>query len=345
MALKSGASHKSGVFIIAEAGVNHNGDIEIAIKLVDAAVAAGADAIKFQTFVPEEIVTGTAEKAAYQKENVPGQETQLDMIRRLALSKDDFRTLKIYCDHKGIMFLSTPFDYQSVDFLNELGVPLFKIPSGELVNDRFLRYVAARGKPLIISTGMATLGEVEEALEAVQSAGNCQITLLHCTSAYPTPYEEVNLQAMVTLRHAFGLPVGYSDHTPGIEVAIAAVAMGAAVIEKHFTLSRRMEGPDHKASLEPDELAAMVRAIRNVEKAVGDGRKRPTPAERDAMRAARRSLVAACKITAGEVITDDKLALKRPGTGISPKMWSLVAGRRARVDIPADTVITWDMIS
>jgi N-acetylneuraminate synthase/N,N'-diacetyllegionaminate synthase len=336
---------KNGVFIIAEAGVNHNGDLETAKRLVDAAVVAGADAVKFQTFVPEEVVTGSAEKAPYQKANMFGcRETQLDMIRRLALSKEDFRTLKAYCDRAGIMFLSTPFDYYSVDLLDELGVPLFKIPSGELVNDRFLRYVAARGKPLIISTGMATLGEVEEALGVVQDAGAREITLLHCTSAYPASYEEVNLRAIITLRHAFGLPVGYSDHTPGIEVAVAAVALGARVIEKHFTLSRSMEGPDHKASLEPDELAAMVRAIRNVERALGDGRKRPSPGEQDVMRAARRSLVAAVDIAAGELITSDKLAVKRPGTGISPKMWDVVVGRRARVDIPADTVITWEMI-
>lgn len=336
---------KNGVFIIAEAGVNHNGDLETAKRLVDAAVVAGADAVKFQTFVPEEVVTGSAEKAPYQKANMSGgQETQLDMIRRLALSKEDFRTLKAYCDRAGIMFLSTPFDYYSVDLLDELGVPLFKIPSGELVNDRFLRYVAARGKPLIISTGMATLGEVEEALGVVQDAGAREITLLHCTSAYPASYEEVNLRAIITLQHAFGLPVGYSDHTPGTEVAVAAVALGARVIEKHFTLSRSMEGPDHKASLEPDELAAMVRAIRNVERALGDGRKRPSPGEQDVMRAARRSLVAACDIAKGEMITEEKLAIKRPGTGIPPKMWCLVVGRRARVDIPADTVLTWDMI-
>jgi N-acetylneuraminate synthase/N,N'-diacetyllegionaminate synthase len=242
------------------------------------------------------------------------------------------------------MFLSTPFDYYSVDLLDELGVPLFKISSGELVNDRFLRYVAARGKPLIISTGMATLGEVEEALGVVKDAGAREITLLHCTSAYPTPYEEVNLRAMVTLRQAFGLPVGYSDHTAGTEVAVAAVALGACVIEKHFTLDRHMEGPDHKASLEPDELAVMARAIRNVEKAMGDGRKRPSPGELDVIPMTRRSLVAARDIAEGEMITEEKLTIKRPGTGIPPKMWCLVVGRRARVNIPADTILTWDMI-
>lgn len=336
---------KSSVFIIAEAGVNHNGDLETAKRLVDAAVVAGADAVKFQTFVPEEIVTGSAEKALYQKANVAGgRVTQLDMIRRYALSKEDFHTLWDCCERAGIMFLSTPFDYYSVDFLDQLGVPIYKIPSGELTNDRFLRYVATRGKPLIVSTGMTTLGEVEEALEVLQDAGACEITLLHCTSAYPTPYEEVNLRAMITLRQAFGLPVGYSDHTPGTEVAVAAAALGARVIEKHFTLSRNMEGPDHKASLEPGELAVMVRAIRNVEKALGDGRKRPSPVEQDVMRTARRSLVAACDIAEGEMITEEKLAVKRPGTGLPPKMWCLVVGRRARMDIPADTVLTWDMI-
>lgn len=336
--------NEGGVFIIAEAGVNHNGNLEIAKKLVDAAASTGADAVKFQTFVPEEVASRAAEKAAYQKAAATGKETQLDMIRRLALSPEDFRVLKSYCDDAGIMFLSTPFDYYSVDLLDNLGVPLFKIPSGELVNDRFLKYVAAKGKPLIISTGMATLGEVEEALAAVESVGNREITLLHCTSAYPTPPEEVNLRAMVTMKNAFGMPVGYSDHTAGIEIPVAAVALGAVVIEKHFTLSRDMEGPDHKASLEPEEFAAMVRAIRNVEKALGDGRKRPTPAEQDVRKAARRSIVAAHRIEAGEVITEDKLALKRPGTGIPPRMWELVTGRRAKVDIEADELIMWDMI-
>ncbi|WP_027717720.1 N-acetylneuraminate synthase [Desulfovirgula thermocuniculi] len=335
----------NGVFIIAEAGVNHNGSLELAKKLVEVAVSAGADAVKFQTFIPEEVASRCAEMASYQKASIPGSgSSQLEMIRRLALSYDQFRELKVYCDRAGIIFLSTPFDYVSVDFLDALGVPLFKVPSGELVNHRFLRCVAARGKPLIISTGMSTLGEVEEALEVVQEAGARDITLLHCTSAYPAPYEEANLRAMITLEQAFGLPVGYSDHTPGIEVAVAAVALGARVIEKHFTLSRDMEGPDHKASLEPHELAALVRAIRNVEKALGDGKKRPRPAEKEVMKVARRSLVAARFIAAGEMITEEKLVIKRPGTGIHPKMWDVVVGRRARVDIPADTPITWEMI-
>lgn len=336
---------EKGVFIIAEAGVNHNGCLDIAKRLIDVAAQAGADAVKFQTFIPEQVVAKGAERAPYQQANMPEhRESQLDMIRRLALSKEDFYTLKAYCDRTGIMFLSTPFDYYSVDLLDRLEVPVFKIGSGELTNLPFLKYVAAKGRPLILSTGMATLGEVEEALQTLQEAGAREITLLHCTSNYPAPFEEVNLKAMLTLRQAFGLPVGYSDHTPGMEVAIAAAALGACVIEKHFTLDRNMEGPDHKASLEPGELAAMVKAIRNVEKALGDGLKRPGPGEKEIIRAARRSLVAAVDIAAGEVITPDKLAVKRPGTGIPPKMWGVVVGRRARADIPADTVITWEMI-
>lgn len=336
---------ENGVFIIAEAGVNHNGCLDIAKRLVDVAAQAGANAVKFQTFIPEQVVAKGAERAPYQQANMPDRrESQLEMIRRLALTKEDFHTLKAYCDRAGIMFLSTPFDYYSVDLLDKLGLPYFKIASGELTNLPFLRYVAAKGKPLILSTGMATLGEVEEALEVVQRAGARQVTLLHCTSNYPAPYEEVNLRAMVTLRQTFGLPVGYSDHTQGIEVAVAAVALGACVVEKHFTLDRKMEGPDHKASLEPSELAALVRAIRNVERALGDGLKRPSPGEKEIMKAARRSLVAAVDIAEGEIITAEKLTVKRPGTGIPPKMWDVVVGRRARVYIPADVVITWNMI-
>jgi len=336
---------QKGVFIIAEAGVNHNGNLEIAKRLVDVAVEAGADAIKFQTFVPEELVTREAGRAAYQEINMPGrEETQLEMIRRLVLGYEQFYELKAYCDGAGIIFLSTPFDYHSADLLDALGVPIFKIASGELVNHPFLRYVAAKKKPLLLSTGMATLGEVEEALEVIEQAGGKEVTLLHCTTNYPAAYEEVNLRAMLTLQQAFNLPVGYSDHTQGIEVAVAAVALGACVIEKHFTLDRSMEGPDHKTSLEPAELAAMVRAIRNVEKAMGDGRKRPTNSEKEIMKVVRRSLVASRDIKAGEIITEDMLKIKRPGTGIPPKMWDVVIGRRARVDIPADTVLTWDMV-
>lgn len=336
---------KERVFIIAEAGVNHNGDPELARRLVDAAQDAGADAVKFQTFVPEQVVAAGAARAAYQQANMPDRdESQLEMIRRLALSGEVFRELKEHCDRTGIMFLSTPFDYQSVDLLDELGVPVFKVGSGELTNYSLLKYIAGKRKPLILSTGMATLGEVEQALQVVREAGAQDVTLLHCTSSYPTPYKDVNLRAMVTLGRAFGVPIGYSDHTPGIEVAVAAAALGAQVVEKHFTLDCNLEGPDHKASLEPKELAAMVRAIRNVEAALGDGCKRPTAAERDTIRAARRSLVAARDITAGELITADNLTLKRPGTGIAPAMWDVVIARRARVDIAADTVLTWEMV-
>ncbi|MEW6181623.1 MAG: N-acetylneuraminate synthase [Bacillota bacterium] len=337
---------KQGVFVIAEAGVNHNGNLETAKRLVDAALHAGADAVKFQTFVPEELAAKSAGIAGYQQANMPAsRETQLEMIKRLALRFEDFSCLKTYCDQTGIMFLSTPFDNLSIDLLDTLGVPVFKIASGELVNHPFLRYAAAKEKPLILSTGMATLGEVEEALGVIRSACNtAPVTFLHCTSDYPALFEDVNLKAMVMLRQVFGVPVGYSDHTPGIEVAVAAVALGASVIEKHFTLDRRMEGPDHRASLEPEELAAMIRAIRNVEKALGDGRKRPTSRELETSKVARRSLVAARGIKAGEIITADKIAVKRPGTGIPPKMLEIVAGRRARVDIPADTVITWEMV-
>ncbi|MDI6710306.1 MAG: N-acetylneuraminate synthase [Thermoanaerobacterales bacterium] len=336
---------KDRVFIIAEGGVNHNGDPELARRLVDTAREAGADAVKFQTFAPEQLVAAGAARAAYQQANMPDRdESQLEMIRRLALSGEAFRELKEYCDRAGIMFLSTPFDYQSVDLLYDLGVPLFKVGSGELTNYPLLEYIAGKGKPVIVSTGMATLGEVEQALVVVREAGAQDVTLLHCTSSYPTPYEDVNLRAMVTLERAFGVPVGYSDHTPGFEVAVAAAALGARVVEKHFTLDRNLEGPDHKASLEPGELTAMVRAIRHVEAALGDGFKRATPAERDTIRAARRSLVAARHIVAGELITADNLTLKRPGTGIPPAMWDIVIGRRARVDIPADTVLTWEMV-
>ncbi|MEW6172102.1 MAG: N-acetylneuraminate synthase [Bacillota bacterium] len=334
------------VLVIAEAGVNHNGSVDVAKKLVDAALKAGADAVKFQTFVPEEVAAKSAEIAGYQRANMPAsRETQLEMIKRFTLSYEDFRCLKAYCDQTGIMFLSTPFDKFSVDFLDDLGVPVFKVASGELVYHPFLRYVAAKGRPMILSTGMATLGEIEEALAVVRAAcRSVEITLLHCTSDYPALFEDVNLKAIDTLRQAFGIPVGYSDHTPGIEVPVAAVALGACIIEKHFTLDRNMEGPDHRASLEPEELAAMIRAIRNVEKALGDGHKRPTSRELETMKVARRSLIAACDITAGEIVSADKLAIKRPGTGIPPKMLEIVVGRRARVDIPADTVITWEMI-
>ncbi|MHB1420531.1 MAG: N-acetylneuraminate synthase [Bacillota bacterium] len=336
---------EKGVFIIAEAGVNHNGSLDIAKLLVDTAIKAGADAVKFQTFIPEQVVAKGTERALYQQANMPGrEESQFEMIKRLALSAEDFFELKVHCDRAGIMFLSTPFDYYSIDLLDKLEVPIIKIASGELTNLPLLKYVATKKRPLILSTGMASLGEIEEALETLHKSGMREITLLHCTSNYPAAFEEVNLKAMITLRQAFNLPVGYSDHTRGIEVSIAAAALGACVIEKHFTLDRKMEGPDHMASLEPCELASMVQAVRNVKKALGDGFKQPGPSEREIMRVARRSLIAAVDIDAGEIITGEKLAVKRPGTGIPPKMWDVVVGRRAKGNIPADTVITWEMI-
>ncbi|CEP68878.1 N-acetylneuraminate synthase [Moorella glycerini] len=333
------------VFIIAEAGVNHNGDLQLARKLVDAAAEAGADAVKFQTFKAEEVVTPNAERAQYQKDNMPGKdESQLEMIKRLELSYAQFRELYAYCRQKVIIFLSSPFDQESIDFLAELGVPYFKIPSGEITNYPFLRRIAGKKRPVILSTGMATLGEVEGALQVLREAGATDITLLHCTTNYPTLPEEVNLRAMLTMKQAFALPVGYSDHTMGIAVPIAAAALGAEVIEKHLTLDRNLPGPDHRASLEPGEFKDMVAAIRQVEKSLGDGIKRPAPGELAVMSAARRSLVAARDIAAGEIITESCLTAKRPGTGIPPNLLDMVVGRQARRDIAAGSILSWDMI-
>ncbi|WP_025774183.1 N-acetylneuraminate synthase [Neomoorella thermoacetica] len=333
------------VFIIAEAGVNHNGDLELAKKLVDAAAEAGADAVKFQTFKAEEVATPGAERAQYQKDNMPEKnESQLEMIKRLELSYVQFRELYEYCRQKEIIFISSPFDMESVDFLVELGVPYFKIPSGEITNYPFLRRIAGKKRPVILSTGMATLGEVEGALRVLREAGASDITLLHCTTSYPAPPEEVNLRAMLTMKHAFALPVGYSDHTMGIAVPIAAAALGAEVIEKHLTLDRNLPGPDHRASLEPGEFREMVAAIRQVEKSLGDGIKRPAPGELAVMPAARRSLVAARDIAAGEIITESCLTARRPGTGIPPNFWDVVVGRQARRDIGAGSILSWDMI-
>ncbi|APC07875.1 N-acetylneuraminate synthase [Neomoorella thermoacetica] len=333
------------IFIIAEAGVNHNGDLQLARKLVDAAAEAGADAVKFQTFKAEEVVTPDAERAQYQKDNMPGKdESQLEMIKRLELSYAQFRELYAYCRQKGIIFLSSPFDQESIDFLAELGVPYFKIPSGEITNYPFLRRIGGKKRPVILSTGMATLGEVEGALQVFREAGAKDITLLHCTTSYPALPEEVNLRAMLTMKQAFALPVGYSDHTEGIAVPIAAAALGAEVIEKHLTLDRNLPGPDHRASLEPGEFKEMVVAIRQVEKSLGDGIKRPAPGEMTIMPAARRSLVAARDIAAGEIITESCLTAKRPATGIPPNLWDVVVGRQARRDIAAGSILSWDMI-
>ena len=329
-------------FIIAEAGVNHNGDVALAKKLIDAAVEAGADAVKFQTFKAENVVTPTAEKAEYQKTGTT--ESQYEMIKKLELSEVDFWNLAEYARDVGIIFLSTPFDEESVDLLNQIGVPAFKIPSGEITNFRLLKKIAQKSKPIILSTGMATLGEVEEALNYLKRHGAEEIVLLHCTTSYPAPVTSVNLRAMETLRCAFQVPVGYSDHTEGITIPIAAAAMGACVIEKHFTLDRTLPGPDHRASLEPQELAAMVKAVRDVELARGNGVKGPTEEEEAIKRVARRSIVAKRDIRMGGVLAEGDLAIKRPGTGIEPRYLDFVVRTKARVPIWRDQVIQWDMI-
>lgn len=337
--VKTVASETS-CFIIAEAGVNHNGDINIAKKLVDYAFEAGVDAIKFQTFKAENLVTKNALKANYQKQTT-GNGNQYEMLKKLELSYDDHLILKKYCDEKGIIFISTPFDFESVDLLVKLDIPLYKISSGDLTNLPLVNYIAKLNKPMIISTGMADLGEVEDAVEAIKETGNNKISLLHCTSNYPTDYGDVNLNAMITLKNAFKLPIGYSDHTAGIEVPVAAVAMGAKIIEKHFTLDKSMEGPDHKASLNPEELKQMVISIRNVEKAFGNGIKRCTESEQNTKKVARKSIVASVNIKKGEIISYSNITVKRPENGISPKFIDEFIGKIAREDINVDDFITF----
>ena len=326
------------VFIIAEAGVNHNGSFELAKKLVDEAKRAGVDCIKFQTFKTENLVSSGAEKASYQKEST-GDGSQKDMLKKLELSYDEFIALKKYCDEVGICFLSTPFDFESVDFLDSIDMPFWKIPSGEITNYPYLVKLAKTGKPVIMSTGMCELEEIREAIDVLKANGTTDIKLLHCNTEYPTPFGDVNLKAMETLESEFGLEVGYSDHTKGIEVPVAAVAMGATVIEKHFTLDKNMEGPDHKASLEPDELANMVRSIRNIESALGTGVKAPSPSEKKNIAVARKSIVAKTHINAGDVLTEDNLTVKRPGSGISPMKWNEVIGTKAIRDFCEDELI------
>ena len=327
--------------IIAEAGVNHNGDLDLARRLIDAAAEAGADLVKFQTFSADRLVTTTARKADYQTRNSGGGETQYEMLRRLELSNEAHHELIAHCEARGIGFFSTGFDVESVDFLASLGQDKFKIPSGEITNLPYLRNMARYGREIILSTGMSTLGDIEAALEALEQAGTprSKITVLHCTTEYPTPMNEVNLRAMQSIGNAFGVRVGYSDHTPGIEVAIAAVALGASVIEKHFTLDRDLPGPDHKASLEPDELKAVVVAIRNIEMALGDGIKRLTPSEIRNRPIVRKSLVSTRTIMAGEVFCQDNLTVKRPGTGISPMLYDSLLGRAATRTYSANELI------
>ena len=326
------------VYIIAEAGVNHNGSFELACKLVDAAKAAGVDCIKFQTFKSKNLVSHTAQKAEYQKVTT-GDSSQQDMLKKSELSYDEFIALKEYCDKVGITFLSTPFDFDSLDFLNSIDMPFWKIPSGEVTNLPYLLALAKTGKPVVMSTGMCEMTEIEAAINALKDNGTKEIKLLHCNTEYPTPYEDVNLKAMQTMRDAFGLEVGYSDHTKGIEVPVAAVALGATVIEKHFTLDRNMEGPDHKASLEPDELAAMVSSIRHIEKAFGTGDKTPSSSEQKNIAVARKSIVAKKNIKAGDELTVENVTVKRPGTGICPMKWFDVLGTKAIRDFVEDELI------
>ncbi len=327
-----------GIYIIAEAGVNHNGSFELACKLVDEAKKAGVDCIKFQTFKAEKLVSHSAKKAEYQKRET-GDSSQQDMLKQLELSFDEFLQLKAYCDKVGIAFLSTPFDFDSLAFLDTVDMPFWKIPSGEVTNYPYLIALAKTKKPIVMSTGMCTKEEIGQAVAVLKENGAGEIKLLHCNTEYPTPFEDVNLTAMEDIRKTFGVEVGYSDHTKGIEIPVAAAALGATVIEKHFTLDKNMEGPDHKASLEPWELAAMVRAIHNIEKALGDGVKRPSKSEEKNKPIARKSIVAQKPIAKGEPLTADNLTVKRPGEGISPMQWENVLGRKAIRDFEPDELI------
>lgn len=329
------------VLIIAEAGVNHNGSLEIAKKLVDSAAEAGVDIIKFQTFNSKNLVSKSARMAEYQQKNTGHNESQYAMLKRLELSVDDHLELIQYCNKRGIRFFSTAFDMESIDFLHSLNMGLWKIPSGEITNYPYLKKIASFQEPVILSTGMCNLEDIEASLEVLLKEG-CKkqdITILHCNTEYPTPYNDVNLRAMQEIEKKFGTKVGYSDHTNGIEVPIAAVAMGACIIEKHFTLDRNMEGPDHKASLEPEELKKMVESIRNIELALGSGHKVVSPSEKKNIEIARKSIVAARDIVKGEILSESNLAVKRPGNGISPMRWNEVVGSRAIRDFCEDEVI------
>jgi N,N'-diacetyllegionaminate synthase len=334
-----GGNKVMNTYIIAEAGVNHNGSLETAKLMVDKAKEAGADCIKFQTFLSKNIVSKSAGKAEYQKQHTNSSESQLDMLKKLELSFEDFKELKKYCDLKEIEFLSTAFDFDSIDFLNTLGISKWKVPSGEITNLPYLVRIAKTNKPVILSTGMSTIDEIREAVDMLKANGCGNITLLHCTTEYPAPFIEVNLRAMDILKKEFKVPVGYSDHTKGIGIAIAATAMGAVVIEKHFTLDRNMEGPDHKASLEPEELKNMINSIRNIEKAMGTGEKVPSSSEIKNMNIARKSIVANCNIKQGEILSEKNITVKRPGNGISPMKWFDVLGKTAIRDFEEDELI------
>ena len=330
------------VFIIAEAGVNHNGSVRLAKELIDVAVDAGVDAVKFQTFKTENLVSKTAQKADYQKENMnDGNNSQFEMLKKLELDVTTHKELMEYCQSKNIIFLSTPFDHESIDMLDHLGLEIFKIPSGEITNLPYLRHIGSLGKEVILSTGMSDIGEVEDALDILYKAGTKKekITVLHANTMYPTPMQDVNLRAMQTLGATFDIAYGYSDHTLGIEVPIAAVALGATVIEKHFTLDKTMQGPDHKASLEPNELKAMVKAVRNIEIALGSSIKKPSPSEIPNMKVARKSLVAKCSIKKGELFSEENITVKRAGGGISPMRWDEILGSVASKDYEMDAVL------
>jgi N-acetylneuraminate synthase/N,N'-diacetyllegionaminate synthase len=329
-------------FIIAEAGVNHNGDVRVAERLIDAAAGAGADAVKFQTFSADTLVLPGAEKAGYQKETTAAGETQHGMLSRLELSEADFARLSAHAARKRLVFLSSPFDRASVDLLDRIDVPAYKIASGEITSLPLLAHVASRGKPVILSTGMATLGEIEEAVHTLRAGGAGEIVLLQCVTSYPAPPSDANLRVMEALRQAFQVPVGFSDHTLGIGVPIAAAALGACIVEKHLTLDRNLPGPDHRASLEPDEFAAMVRGIRDAEAALGDGIKRPTASEETIKRVIRKSIVAAVDIPKGTLLRPDMVTIKRPGTGIAPNLLDFVLKCRTKRDIKKDAVVQWE---
>ena len=327
------------ICIIAEAGVNHNGNYETAIQMVKAAEKAGADYIKFQTFVPEKPVSASAQKAEYQKKTTGSKESQLDMLKKLTLTDEEFLNIKNYCDEIEIGFLSTPFDLESIDFLENLNMDFWKIPSGEITNLPYLEKIAKTKKKIVMSTGMSDINEIKDAVNLLEKNGAEDIVLLHCNTQYPTPFCDVNLKAMDEIKRKTGKKVGYSDHTNGIEIPIAAAAMGAVVIEKHFTLDRNMEGPDHKASLEPDELSKMVSSIRNIEKAMGDGMKKPSGSEIKNRDIVRKSIVASKEIKSGELFSEDNITAKRPGDGISPMHWYEVLGTEAIKDFKKDEKI------
>jgi len=330
-------------FVIAEAGVNHNGKLDLAKKLVDVAVAASADAVKFQTFIAEGVVTSSTGIADYVRNNIGKNMKQIDMLKKYELSFDDFKLLKEYCDKKDIIFLSSPHSFDAIDFLQDL-VPAYKFGSGDLTNIPALQYAAKKDKPIILGTGMATLEEVRHAIHAITSMGNTQIIVLHCTTNYPCSYEDVNLRAMITMQQELECLVGYSDHTLGLLVPPLAVALGATIIEKHFTLHKKLSGPDHKASLEPHELEEMIRQIRDVEKILGSSEKRPTDSEKTIMEIVRKSIVAGKNIRKGEVIQKEMLMIKRPGIGISPAEIEKIIGKKTKRDISIDEILRWDLV-